>query len=59
MTAKELRLTKLSCLQGWGVNVPALSTIRGKVSIGVQAGSSNLATVIFGMFACKYSPVPL
>ena len=42
-----------------GVNVPVYDTLASKLNLGLRVGLSNLATVIFSIFAFKHSTIPV
>ena len=59
MTIKEVNVSSLSGLKAFGIVIPELNKIADKMQIGVRVGLANLITVIFGLFATKFSTVPL
>ena len=59
MTIKEVNASSFASLSKYGIVVPELNKITDKCDIGLRVGLANLVTVILGLFASKFSPLPL
>ena len=50
---------EFSGLASCGVVVPEYDTLTSKQNLGLRVGLSNLGTVIFSIFAFKFSTIPV
>ena len=56
---KTKGICDFSGLEACGVTVPVYETLAAKQILGLRVGLSNLFTVIFSIFAFKYSTIPV
>ena len=56
---KSAGLCEFSGLASCGVEVPEFGKLTAKVNLGLRVGLSNLGTVIFSIFAFKFSTIPV
>lgn len=56
---KSAGVCEFSGLASCGVEVPEFGKLTAKVNLGLRVGLSNLGTVIFSIFAFKFSTIPV
>ena len=59
MGLKGAGLCEFSALESIGIVIPDLTTCTSKYLLGFRVGLSNLGTVVFSIFAFKYSTIPV